>query len=779
MKNINIIAGSLISLMMINSSAFATDEENLAIGNVSVTASRSDTKLEAMPQHTTVITENEIKNSSAQTIDQLLRNVPGVFIPGQPFYLSDFTGQSVTTRGVSKTTLVLVDGIPVHDPFWLSAVQWYKIPLSSVERVEIVRGGTTIWGNMASSGVINIITKVPTDSDGYAKVSGGSFSTYTGSASKNIIISDSLKINISGQSFTSNGYNTSLPSYRAGYYPGRSDSSADSQNVRLTAYFKPSDNLKGFLKLGFDRMNQDVGGYQYGDNLQKSPDIQLGVTKYFDKHDKLDINLWSQWVDLNKSNGTGCYTAPTNNTSGKTYCTGSTANPNITVPTFQYVSSTEKNNYKEQGASILFDKDNFAEKISNINLGFDFRRVSGDDIVTLYAQPTVNAGATINGTIPYPLPSASAPGPYITLDSAQQGLLSSNVFATFNNKGQQNFYALFSQIKYNPIDPIEITAGLRYDYYLNSNGATVVKFPNSTKSDLGGNSDASAKGAVNPSIAGRYDFNDNLAFRAATFKTFRAPGLNELYRSYTGTGTASIANPNLSAQTLLGKEIGIDWKDRTYSFSATLFENKIDDFIGKYTITKGSPISSVPAAVASFCGAEGSNLSQALCSGTISFNSNGQDMISRGVELDAKVTLNEKLSVGGYYTYTEAHYTAVRGSGNTNPVGAQLAGTPRNVLGVGFNWKPIPNLSTSMDVRAVSRYVLGYSSSTIGLPVLPQPGYAIVNLNANYQLAKDWNAFASVNNLFDKAYVENATTSGYSQSLSMPRTVTLGMRVDF
>ena len=60
---------------------------------VVVTASRSDTKLQDMPLHTTVITQAEIRNSPAQTLDQLLRNVPALLVSGSPAYTTDPTGR--------------------------------------------------------------------------------------------------------------------------------------------------------------------------------------------------------------------------------------------------------------------------------------------------------------------------------------------------------------------------------------------------------------------------------------------------------------------------------------------------------------------------------------------------------------------------------------------------------------------------------------------------------------------------------------------------------------
>ncbi len=104
----------------------------------------------------------------------------------------DFYGNgktaSVDIRGFGETgtlnVLVLVDGRRVND-IDLSGVDWTQISLDQVERIEIVRGsGSVLYGDNATGGVINIITKRPekpfsTQAEGVA----GSYGYYKGGAS--------------------------------------------------------------------------------------------------------------------------------------------------------------------------------------------------------------------------------------------------------------------------------------------------------------------------------------------------------------------------------------------------------------------------------------------------------------------------------------------------------------------------------------------------------------------------------------------------------------------
>lgn len=163
---------SCVLALLASSPAFAgapppdgTEEEHWGRPIV-VTATRSKQDLTRVSANVTVLTESEIRASGAQTADDLLRSVPGFgtlretsSLVGSP------TGQAASLRGVGATsasrTLVLVDGVPAMDPFggW---VVWNRIPLESVERIEVVRGGGSgIWGNLAMGGVIHILTERP------------------------------------------------------------------------------------------------------------------------------------------------------------------------------------------------------------------------------------------------------------------------------------------------------------------------------------------------------------------------------------------------------------------------------------------------------------------------------------------------------------------------------------------------------------------------------------------------------------------------------------------
>ena len=179
-----IILLTLIVMFSLTTLAAAGDDI-LQVGEVVVTATRYKELLNTIPANVTVITEEDIKNSTAKTIPDLLRNEAGVQV-------NDIGGNrrsiSVDLRGFGETaslnTLVLVDGRRVNQAD-LSGTDWSQISLDRVKRIEIIRGGrgSILYGDNASGGVINIITKEGDQFRAGAGLAFGSYDTFRGNVS--------------------------------------------------------------------------------------------------------------------------------------------------------------------------------------------------------------------------------------------------------------------------------------------------------------------------------------------------------------------------------------------------------------------------------------------------------------------------------------------------------------------------------------------------------------------------------------------------------------------
>jgi iron complex outermembrane receptor protein len=702
---------------------------------VTISASRSQTRVEEMPLHTTVISRAEIEESPAQTLDQLLRNIPGMNFSGVPASQSDPTGHQTKMRGLGNAkVLVLLDGVPIHDPFYMTT-QWFKLPLSNIERVEIVRGGnSSLWGNMAVAGVVNVVSKRVKDNAGEAMVSVGSRGTVNVAVSKNFAVSEALSFHLAADIYHTDGYQTT-PSQYLWRFPDKGAVVTENRNVQLTTYFKPAADLSGFVRLGYHVQDQDIS-YENGSNVQRSPDFAANLTKAFGAGSSLSANAWAQQVRFEKYNGSSCYyqggTSCLNSNSAS--LTPASVNSNVV----EFYTQYGHQRYQEQGASLTYSQ-RLAGKWTGFEAGVDYRGLKAEDTEYFYTTPSNPA--------------------------RPQG----NFNSTTSGEGRQTFTGLFGQTRVFPIDPLEITLSARYDTWRISDRANT----RTTAAGVttGGDLPASDKTAFNPSLALRYELTDAASVRAAAYKAFRAPGFNNLTRTF-GTGTSTtIANPDLAPETLTGWEVGSDYRKGPLSLSATYFMYDIKDMIATYTAKAGS----APAQVQLICG--GAALPG--CGGSAKYYTNDQDGRSHGIELSGSWRINHNLSLDGWYTHTETYLTR-HGSVVTDPLNVQLAGVPKDLASLGANWKPLERLRTFAEIRYIGAMLLDTTSNSSTMR-FGQGSSTIVNASATYALEKSVDLIGSVVNLFDRGYSENtyAYNQPYNRTLSQPRAITAGVRVRF
>ncbi len=147
----------LTAVLFFPLAAFADVE----LEKIVVTASRYFQDIDSSPASLSVIGEEQIENSQAKTVVDLLRQQPGLMVRD---YYGNGVKASVDIRGFGESAdsnlLVLIDGRRVNS-IDLSGVDWMQIPLERIQRIEILRGGqgSVLYGDNAQAGVINIITK--------------------------------------------------------------------------------------------------------------------------------------------------------------------------------------------------------------------------------------------------------------------------------------------------------------------------------------------------------------------------------------------------------------------------------------------------------------------------------------------------------------------------------------------------------------------------------------------------------------------------------------------
>jgi iron complex outermembrane receptor protein len=215
-----------------------TQETMTTMNEVVVTATRQAEDIATVPANITVISEQQIARSTAETVPDLLRTVEGVLI-------NDISGNgrtyTVDLRGFGETagvnTLVLIDGRRINQVD-LSATDWTLIPLEQVERIEIVRGsrGSVLYGDNAAGGVINIITKRGKETKLTGGLAGGSYDTLLANAGISGS-SDTYSYSLSANYQESDGY--------------RDNSDTEAKNAGLNLEYFAADALTVTLSGGY------------------------------------------------------------------------------------------------------------------------------------------------------------------------------------------------------------------------------------------------------------------------------------------------------------------------------------------------------------------------------------------------------------------------------------------------------------------------------------------------------------------------------------------------
>lgn len=153
--------------------------EDLLEATVSIAAGRVQ-RIEEAPSVVSVVTDEDIRRMGAQTLDQVLRTLPGFDV------LRDHRGQSaIVVRGVgagavSENVLVLFNGHRLNEQMFGSATTVSRrIPLAGIKQIEVIRGpGSALFGANAFVGVVNLVPYTPQTFDGVEVTThGGSFGT--------------------------------------------------------------------------------------------------------------------------------------------------------------------------------------------------------------------------------------------------------------------------------------------------------------------------------------------------------------------------------------------------------------------------------------------------------------------------------------------------------------------------------------------------------------------------------------------------------------------------
>ena len=502
---------------------------------ITVTAGRGSV-LEKLDVSTTVMTRQQIEALPETGVDQIVNRIPRVWLQTIPTGQLHPTGQPVNIRGFGTSTtintLVMVDGVPINDPYFRT-INWSAIPKNSVERIEVIRGGgaTSLWGNMAMGGVINIVTREPTRTGASADVSYGSYNSATAEVAGSVLVNDNVKLGMSYNHGQSSGYNLTPAQYQnVNLVP----TASKADNVAASVFLTPSDKLKVFAKAYLNQTYEDGLVWTFAHNNWSTWRLLLGGSYQIDEQSSINVSGWMAGGSFGTVNvASGAYTL------------------NNINATNQFVSQIEASPNADQGGSIFYEAN--VGPLRDVKIGVDARRILITDYNSLFASATSNP-------------------------------------TTFVVNGEHRLQGLFAQGTWRFTGvPIDVTVGVRGDFWQAMNASVLTQ--NSSTLNVVPNASASS---FDPRAGLKFYASDELTLRGAIYRNFSAPGMNQMYRVFAaGTGFTTI-NPNLQPMTNFGQEVGFDFDWKGFTLSGTYFNNNLNNFIDFVTVCNTSPACAAP-----------------------------------------------------------------------------------------------------------------------------------------------------------------------------------------
>ena len=531
-----------IETVDLRTAANATLDIRLEAGRVTeqviVTPTRSEQRLGDVPASVTVMQSEEIRQSPAVVADDVLRQSPTFSLFRRTSSLSSHpTSQGVSLRGIGPSgtsrTLVLIDDVPFNDPFggW---VYWTRVPLMSLDRIELVNGSTSsLYGNYAMGGVINIVTRQPERRTVEIKPQYGS------KTSPKIDFFASDRWNRVGAAVEGSVFNTDGYPVVAAVERGPIDNNAKVDYRNVTGKLEyTGDRFSAFVRGGYfteDRVNAKVGEV----NDTQWTTTSGGVRILLPDASTLQGRLF---VDDQKFHAT--FLAVTNATTLRNV---------VRLATDQNVPVTGV------GGMVQWSKTVNASHV--FSAGTDWRRVDGDseDDSFIAATPTVIVGVT------------------------QQAVQTTHRVAG----GTQRIAGAFVQDVFTPAPKVSVTLSARVDGWRNydaHNLETTVATGLPTANNNPSLPDKKNT-VVSPRAGAIYHFTDRVSAWGDFGLGFRAPTLNELYRQFSIFPIITRGNDQLGPERLKGGEVGVNVAPaRNVTVRTTWFDNRVKDSVGNVTI---------------------------------------------------------------------------------------------------------------------------------------------------------------------------------------------------
>jgi outer membrane receptor protein involved in Fe transport len=437
----------------------------------------------------------QIEKGKNIDIPDVLKGEPDIDITRRT--LIGDTTDSLSIRGFSDNRIMLnIDGRPVNASGVVGGyyIDWGTIPLDNIEKIEIIRGGSSVrYGNNALGGVVNVITKKPTE-----KPTLTFFGTYGGGegidAIQNYRLTHTYKIGALGYSLAAS-YQKADPFLWNNDFEGKNlaasfylDMPLDGQ---LTLGFQYANSRRGFIR--DNRLSDDPDTPDF--NRKKNNDYPLAFGETFSPYSGLAFipGPGANW-DKTKYYLDFGYTQPIGDAmlQLKLY-------KNYEDRKEKNYSSSDINSAYPDGELVL-DRDVESDRSYGGNI--ELTKPFGSHELLLGVENKVLAyGDTTTNTVDLTYNSA----PWIT-------------FADLSYKPSSKgvSWGYYVQDTWQLSDRWLLTGGLRYDQYENKsiNGSTLPELEDH---------------ALTPKLTGTYQVTHSDTITASVYQALRTPGLPETY----------------------------------------------------------------------------------------------------------------------------------------------------------------------------------------------------------------------------------------------------------
>ncbi len=664
---------------------------------VVVTAARTALPIGETPTSDIQLNSDDLEATPALTLDDTLRQIPGFSL----FRRNSSRTANPTTLGVSlrglgangaSRALVLEDGFPLNDPFG-SWVYWDRVPDVAVSSVEVAQeGASSLYGSEALGGVVQFLTRPPAPAGVTVETSYGNQNTQDASLSAGGTWGQ-WGAALSGEAFHTDGYKL-VPAP----YSGPIDTEANTQHgtVDLTIERKIGQNSDVFAR------------GQYFDDSRNNGTV--------DQTNSIRMGEGMLGADL----GLG------------------------TIGNVQVRTYADFETYHQSFFSVPFNQT--SEALTDLQT-VPAQGIGGSAVWSrTFGKQTLVAGVDDNEDLGH------SNERIFSSTGATKG---ENTKDTFTG-GHQRTTGVFGEdlIQIAPTWTLGISARFddwsNYDAFLvtepfiPAGPTTTVSYPDRSYN------------AFDPRASLVHQVNSHLSWSGSVYRAFRAPTLNELYRSFRQANNLTVANADLRAERLTGVETGVavqGWNKRV-QLRGTFFFNEIVD-----------PVSSVSCQVTpvpAICPAPTAN--------TLTFvRDNLGRTTAPGFELDWLVQITDRLQLTGGYQYVDAKI--ISAPGQPSLVNTWVAQVPHNSLTFQARYTNPKIVSFSVEGR-----MIGMQLDTNQLPM---GNFFVLDLMASHDVISGVRLFAAVENLFNEQYVTTAATSLSPEQIGLPIAARFGVRVDF